>query len=842
MPIRKCALVVASGVFRGALMLSLSALGVSGGGIRNSVAAAATDSNRRAEAAREIIIKRDTHGTPHIYAASTRGLFYGYGYASAEDRLFQLEMLKRSATGRVSEVLGPQYLELDRATVSGYDPSSIQRQLEGLTPENRDIFEGLAAGINARINEIGQHRSNLMPKEFGYFHFDPSPWTSLDVAMLWVGSMADRYSDINQELPNAGLLQSLTGTHDAKSAWAIFNQLRWEQDSRAPTTIDSTDAPPIKSPTFAVKSLSDLDWLLVSSAGTQPISSQVLEASNRREMLAQQGVGLDFVPHASNVWLAGRTKTTDGSAVLVNGPQMGNFVPGWMWSVGLHGAGFDTVGNTPVGFPFVQFGSNDQIAWGSTAGLGDTVDLYQEKLKADDPHVYWYDGVWRPMVRRVAFVTVKGRPSVEVEIYTTVHGIVSFFDTAKHRAYARRRAWDGREIDSLLGWVDSTKAHTWDEFKRQAARMAITINWYYADREGNIGYLLTGLYPIRPSTQDFRVPASGTGDMEWGGFYPFSNNPQVYNPTSGFVANWNNRSQFQYNSSDYLYWGSADHVDEITIRLKQTAKMSPDALWAINREISFADANARFFVPLITAAARAFPMDSDEARAANLLRSWNGLAIDPKHAGMYSDSAATIFREWIPTMLNLVLSADVPSEELAQLQHPTLGSPTPGTPTHGTRVLLNALLGAEAGVPQTFDFLHGRNRDEVIREGLSKAVAALRAKNGSDMSQWLTPVLPHVFATENFVGVPETTPDRMRQFSPMQNRGTENDRVILSRSGVERCDVVPPGESGFVSPAGVQSVHADDQLGMYQEFTCKPVWLSAREVDSHTESVRRLKF
>jgi penicillin amidase len=842
MPMKKYPRVLAPVVLRGAWMLCASTLVASGGGIRNGAAAPAGGSRGRAEPAREIVIKRDTYGTPHIYAATTRGLFYGYGYASAEDRLFQLEMLKRSATGRVSEVLGPQYLELDRATVSSYDPASIQRQLDRLTMENRDIFEGLAAGINARINDIGHDPLNLLPKEFGYFHFQPTPWAPLDVAMLWVGSMADRYSDINQELPNAGLLQSLTATHDAKSAWAIFNQLRWERDSKAPTTIDSLDAQPIKSPTFAVKSLSDLDWLLGASAGIQPISSTVLEASNRREMLAQQGVGLDFVPHASNVWLAGRSKTADGSAVLVNGPQMGNFLPGWMWSVGLHGAGFDTVGNTPVGFPFVQFGSNDQIAWGSTAGLGDTVDLYQEKLKTDDPHVYWYDGAWRPMARRVALVAVKGRAPVEVEVYSTVHGIVSFFDIAKLHAYARRRAWDGREVESLLGWVDSTKAHTWEEFKHQAARMAITINWYYADREGNIGYLLTGLYPIRPATQDFRVPASGVGDMEWSGFYPFSNNPQVYNPSSGLIANWNNLSQHQYNSSDYLYWGSADHVDEITARLARTEKMSPEALWTINREISFADANARFFVPLITAAAKAFPTDSDEARAANLLRSWNGLAMDPKRAGVYSDAAVTLFREWIPTMLYLVLSADIPSEELAQLQHPTLGSPTPGTPTHGTRVLLNALLGADSGVPQTFDFLHGRNRDEVIREGLSKAVATLRAKNGSDLSGWLTPVLPHVFATENFVGVPETTPDRLRQFSPLQNRGTENDRVILNRSAISRCDVVPPGESGFVSPGGVQGAHADDQLEMYQDFGCKPVWLSEKDVDAHTESVRRLKF
>ena len=788
-----------------------------------------------------VTIKRDHFGAAHIYADTVYDLFYGYGYAAAEDRLFQLEMLKRTATGRVSEVLGPKYLDVDRTVVQGYDPASIQRQLERLSREDRDIFEGIATGINARIKDITGKYPDRLPQEFGFYGFAPSAWNAFDVAMLWVGSMADRYSDINLELQNAGLLQSLEKMHDRKTAWQIFNQLRWEHDSKALTTIDPVDARSLTPPTAAVKEVAATSWLDSQSRQAPPVSQGVIEEASHRQLLADGGVGIDAVPHASNIWVAGRTKTTNGGAVLVNGPQMGNYVPGWMWSVGLHGAGFDSVGNTPVGFPFVEFGSNDRIAWGSTAGLGDTVDMYREKLNPNDLHSYWFRGAWRPMDRRVATIRVKGSADVSIEIFSTLHGIVEAFDLANHRAYARRRTWDGREVESLMGWIDSTKARHWTEFEREASRMAITINWYYADRDGNIGYVLTGLYPKRPSTQDFRLPASGEGDMEWLGFYPFNNNPQVYNPKSGFIANWNNQSHPDYNNSDYLYWSAEDHVAEITERLTQQAKMSAADLWEINRGTSFADANARFFVPVIVEAADGFSKDSDEWRAVQLLKDWDRRSA-ASVAEKLESPAATIFRAWVPAMLHEVLAADIPADELSQLEHPTLGSPLPGAPTHGTRILFNALLPSKSGVPQAYDFLHGKDPRLAVRRALTQAVSALRAQYGPDLPRWQMSAAEHKFSSDNYFGVPDTAPGHSIQFTPLQNRGTENDWIVLGSGAITRCEVAPPGESGLIESSGTRAPHYDEQIKLYQSFACKPVWLSARDVDANSESSEKLEF
>ena len=564
-----------------------------------------------------------------------------------------------------------------------------------------------------------------------------------------------------------------------------------------------------------------------------------------RQLLADGGIGIDAVPHASTVWVAGRTKTTNGSAVLVNGPQMGNYVPGWMWSVGLHGAGFDSVGNTPVGFPFVEFGSNDRIAWGSTAGLGDTVDMYREKLNPNDPLSYWFRGAWQPMERRTATLHVKGSADVSVDVFSTVHGIVESFDPVNHRAYARRRTWDGREVESLMGWIDSTKARNWQQFEREAARMAITINWYYADRDGNIGYLLTGLYPKRPRTQDFRLPASGEGGMEWRGFYPFSNNPQVYNPKSGFIANWNNMSHPGYNNSDYLYWSAEDHVAEITERLTRQAKMSAEDLWEINRGTSFADANARFFVPLIVEAAQGLSKDSDEWRAVQLLKDWDRRSA-ASAAEKLESPAATIFRAWIPAMLREVLAADIPAEEMSQLEHPTLGSPLPGAPTHGTRILFNALLPSESGVPQAYDFLHGKRGSPTRRPPRIDASESVRFVRNTGLTY---PALAAVSAAEHKVQLRQLlwrsryyAPGHAIQFTPLQNRGTENDWIVLSSATITRCEAAPPGESGLIDSSGTRAPHYDDQIKLYQSFACKPLWLSAKDVDANTESSEKLVF
>ncbi len=185
----------------------------------------------------EVTIKRDNYGVGHVYADTVYGLYYGYGYAVAQDRLFQMEMAKRSTQGKVAEVFGEKYVEFDKRIRGNYNPISIQRQLDGLPTSDADIFRGYAAGMNAWIEEVKKNADSLKPKEFIDFGFEPELWSAFDVAMIFVGSMANRFGDFNTELANKQIYNILAKKHDEKTALAIFEQLIPLNIEDAPTTI-----------------------------------------------------------------------------------------------------------------------------------------------------------------------------------------------------------------------------------------------------------------------------------------------------------------------------------------------------------------------------------------------------------------------------------------------------------------------------------------------------------------------------------------------------------------------------------------------------------------------------
>ena len=174
---------------------------------------------------------------PHVYAATVHGIFYGYGYAVAQDRLFQMEMARRATQGKTAEVLGPSMVAFDKSIRGNFSPERIQRQLAAMSPEDRQILDGYAAGMNAWIARVRAEPGRLMPKEFNDLEFQPSDWTSYDVAMVYVGTMANRFSDANSEIDNLALLTALKDRHGEARAMQIFNQLRWMTDSRAPVTV-----------------------------------------------------------------------------------------------------------------------------------------------------------------------------------------------------------------------------------------------------------------------------------------------------------------------------------------------------------------------------------------------------------------------------------------------------------------------------------------------------------------------------------------------------------------------------------------------------------------------------
>lgn len=784
--------------------------------------------------AEDVTIKRDQYGVPHVYAETTFDLFYGYGYVVAQDRLFQMEMARRAVLGTSAEVLGPDYVEIDRRTRATFDPAAIRAQLDELPQKDLDVLAGYAEGMNRHLQDIAADSETLLPKQFSDHGFTPQQWTAYDVAMIWIGTMANRFSDSTGEVANLQTLQSLVDEHGEEQGRDLFDQILWKEDPTAPTTQPRKD---IKKPNRlpGVLGAEAAAPTGATASSLSPIDPGLSDDGIERMRANGAGSAPGDRPEASNLWITGDRKTKGGGSTLVNGPQFGWFNPSYVYGIGLHGAGYDVTGNTPFAYPAVIFGTNRQTSWGATAGPLDVNDVYQEQLNPDDPTQYRYNGQWRQMDRRQETIEVKGAEPVTHTVYSTVHGTVTSIDRQNHTAYAKKRSWTGTEVQSLMAWVNVTKAQDWDDFLDEAKKMGISINWYYADNDGNIGYVSPGRMPDRPESQDARIPAAGDGSMEWEGFRDFSENPQTYNPKQGYIANWNNQAG-PGAVGDSGNWAPVDRVQEILAELESERKFSPEESWDIIETTSFADLNIRYLRPYLEKAARKYHPHSQERELIDLVLDWDGQARDDDGDGLYDDPQPAIMRAWLPRLFEEVLADDLPEsvyQQYAQNIYPESGV---ARPANGTKLVFNALLGKKAGVEQQVDLFSGEHGPTVLAKTYLQAIEQLEAEHGTDPDDWEAPMAQHTFSHQNFIGVDQAGQDERFTALNYMNRGTENNMVHLDGDEAEMCTVAPPGQSGFIAPDGTRSEHYSDQLEMYGDFECKDEHLTRRAVDRAAES------
>lgn len=777
----------------------------------------------------KVEIKRDHYGVPHVFADSTYSLFYGYGYAVAQDRMFQLDMARRSFVGSTAEVLGAgennQHLNYDIQVRKNFTPASIRKQIDALQKDEADIFKGYAEGFNAYLKKVKQN-PELLPKEYLDYDFSPSALTDFDVVMIWVGSMANRFSDINLELSALSLLQDLEKQHGAEKGRAIFNELRWLVDDDSPSTVPKTT-------TTGAKHTANLSLKL------SEVSAELIARNHQQQKNAWGGIGPDFAPKASNLWTTQPHLVKENATQLINGPQFGWYNPSYTYGIGLHGAGFDVVGNTPFAYPTILFGTNGQTAWGSTAGPQDVVDIYQEKLHPKRPHYYLFNGQYLAMQERIERIKIRDQKDTNISVWSTVHGLVSEIDANNHIAYSKKRSWDGYEVQSLLAWINVAKTTNWEEYLQQAEKMAITINWYYADKNGNIGYVSPGYLPKRPSTQDMRIPANGDGSMEWQGIYDFEATPKAYNPAQGYLSNWNNRPGPDKTNTDTYFWTYGDRVNELNALYAENEQFSLEELWNFNKTVSYKDVNWRYFKPYLEKINSELSTDHSSYEMLQTLLGWNGSEEDQN--GLNSHAGRLIFKTWLEEIYQLSLVPLIPNTHQAaytQTGFMTQQGPNPGSTnlSMGTKVILRALALEKKPDPDRFNLFAQQSSDIVFLQALENAQNRLNKEYGQDMSNWKLPTSVKLFSSKNFTGTPQTSAQYTFQFTGYQNRGTENNKVTFINDKVEFCDAMPPGQSGFIDSNGNKSPHYEDQLEMYEQFECKQVAFGQKEIDQSTKS------
>ena len=449
-------------------------------------------------------VYRDQWGIPHIYADNVEDLFFAQGYVTAQDRLWQMEFNRRVASGTLSEVLGDATLETDRFIRTLGWRRVAEVEADNLQGDALLVLEAYAAGVNAFVDT---HRGNL-PLEFTILGFEPEPWTPAD-SIAWAKVMAwDLGGNWEAELLRARLIEAL-GEEKASEL--------------APPYPDG--APLIIPPEVGGYGDLDLEGVLARYA---PV----------RKVVGAGGPGL-----GSNNWVVDGTKSATGMPLLADDMHLGLQMPSIWYEVHLVGGGYNVEGYSFPGVPGVIVGHNEDIAWGVTNANPDVQDLYVERMSPDNPDQYEYQGQWVDVEIIEEVIEVDGREPVVERVRVTRHGpIITPVVEGLTDALAFR--WTALEPSRMLDAVLLLdQASDWEEFRAALELWAVpSQNFIYADREGNIGYQMPGLVPMRAEGHTGLLPVPGwTGEYEWQGYIPFEELPSVFNPSTDFIVTANNK-------------------------------------------------------------------------------------------------------------------------------------------------------------------------------------------------------------------------------------------------------------------------------------------------------------
>lgn len=759
-----------------------------------------------------VAIRRHDYGVPYVYASTLPGLFFGSGYVAAADRLWQAELNRRAATGRLAELLGPgasdSYVQQDiAARRDGYTAEELTEQFLSLDREAQEAMLGYVAGINRYISEALADPAR-MPVEFQHAGVLPAPWTVLDL-MATIVFYARRFGEAGEyEMESAGVLEALQARHGQERGYAIWDALVVTHDPDTPTTVPARPVPGTASgasasPGTTGRPGAPAPVLELAAPALRDVASLLeRERQAARYVFATTGVPYYF---GSNAWAVAPSRSANGSTLLLGGPQMGYTIPQIVLEVGLVGAGIRSVGMTFAGVsPFPLIGRGPDHAWTTTSGIGDQVDFFVERLHPDDPYRYWHDGEWKAMERRTEVIQVRGREPVRLEVLRTVHGPVVRHDPQEGTAVSVARTHWMQEVHAVMAFLEFNRARDIHDFAEAVRRIPTSHNFFWIDREGNIGYWLAGRPPLRPAHVDPRLPARGTGEDDWLDVLPPERMPSSINPPEGFIFNWNNRPSPDWDDGAMAAWGPAHRAGRIADALRELEAVTFDDMNRINQRLSFLNLNHAALRPLLASAverATAGGALSERARqlAATVL-AWDGVRRDADGDGYVDDLAEPLFEAWYVALRDQLFAGLLDPAWMRLV-----------TADHVYRTL------AGSGAGQGFDFRQGRSAEEVVVAALEQAARAWAEREAQAASP-----------AELRDRMPRTTYSALGALPAVEtvgmNRGTWNEIVELGPDIDRSVSAYAPGQSGFVGPGG-PAPHTHDQLELYVGFRFKPLLL-----------------
>ncbi len=620
-----------------------------------------------------VTIARDADGVPLITAADDDDAAFGLGFAQAQDRLFQMDLMRRLGAGRLAEIFGPRAVPVDKEMRILGLYRLAEAEFAHLSAPVRRGLNAYAAGVNAFL----AMRSGALPPEFLLLRYAPGKWRPADT-LVW-GKLMDLElaGNYRGELERARLARVLS---PAELAF-LYSQY-------------PTDAPTTLAALMPIYRRLPLDRLC---AALPPLSV----------------VGPIY---ESNNWVVNGAHSTSGKPLLANDPHLAFSAPGLWYLARLETPAGEIAGGTVAGTPFVVIGHNDDIAWGMTTTGSDVEDLFIEKADPADPRRYLTPDGSAAFHTRRELIKVRGAAPVTITVRATRHGPV-LSDTLPagdvKRGYVLALAApflqpDDTTADAIWG-ID--RAADWTQF-RDALRAFVgpQQNIVYADRRGTIGFIAPARVPLRKEGDGWLPVPGWTGQYDWQGYIPFAQLPQATNPASGHLVSANNKivpdSYAFFLSHD---WDLPNRFLRITALLQRTPRQSPAASLRIQADtLSLA---AKRLVPLMT---RIAPADEGARQAIARLRRWD-FRMDRRAV------APLLFTAWLRAFARAVFFGHI-------------GPAAAGYWSLRPRIVAAVLQDHPewCGPPAA----HTKGCDALLLSALRRALAALRRRYGPNMATW----------------------------------------------------------------------------------------------------------
>ncbi|MCH8128235.1 penicillin acylase family protein, partial [candidate division KSB1 bacterium] len=492
-------------------------------------------------------ITRDEYGVPHIVAQSEVGVFFGQGFAAAQDRLYQMFQFRLAARGEIASIQGTEdNLNYDKGirTIYYTEQERLQK-FNALPTDIQTAIESYKDGVNTYLDSMAVNPNKYKPLEFYIIPFNP--WKVTDSIAIIQFILRNFGESGGNELTRLAELQT--------NGQAWLDENRPINDPAVPTTIPAN------------VSISSKQWKYSGIV----VDNDIIQSINQKQNWIDEYARNQHLPAklGSFAVLITGAKSNTGNVMLLGAPQMGGHeqniirIPN---EVELQCPTLHAGGMIVAGMPGIIIGRNDYFSWTLTSGFSDNVDVYIDSTQDNTYGKYWYNGEWQDFEVIEESISFAGVPQSFTH-YRTVHGPVFGEDLANHQVFSKKMTFWNNELAMMLAIFGIIRASNLEQFEAAAELIPVSFNLFYAGKDQNVKYWHVGHYQDRSDGVDPRLPHKGDGTEEWGGMMDFSTLPSSQNPSQGYFVNWNNKPVAWWNNGDNVPFRSNTDPKSITWRV-----------------------------------------------------------------------------------------------------------------------------------------------------------------------------------------------------------------------------------------------------------------------------------